>query len=46
MNSSFSELGLEEEYLQAVEKLGYSQPTPIQVETIPLMLNGRDVLAQ
>jgi len=46
MNSSFSELGLEEEYLQAVEKLGYNQPTPIQVETIPLMLNGRDVLAQ
>ncbi len=46
MNSSFSELGLEEEYLQAVEKLGFSQPTPIQVETIPLMLNGRDVLAQ
>ena len=46
MNKSFSELGLEEEYLQAVEKLGYTQPTPIQVETIPLMLSGRDVLAQ
>ncbi len=46
MNKSFSELGLEEEYLQAVEKLGYNQPTPIQVETIPLMLSGRDVLAQ
>ncbi len=43
---SFSELGLEEEYLQAVEKLGYTQPTPIQVETIPLMLGGKDVLAQ
>ena len=46
MEQSFSELGLEEEYLQAVEKLGYTQPTPIQVETIPLMLSGRDVLAQ
>ncbi len=46
MIQSFSELGLEEEYLQAVEKLGYTQPTPIQVETIPLMLGGKDVLAQ
>ncbi len=46
MIHSFSELGLEEEYLQAVEKLGYTQPTPIQVETIPLMLGGKDVLAQ
>ena len=46
MIQSFIELGLEEEYLQAVEKLGYTLPTPIQVETIPLMLSGRDVLAQ
>lgn len=46
MIQSFLELGLEEEYLQAVEKLGYTQPTLIQVETIPLMLNGKDVLAQ
>lgn len=46
MTTSFIELGLEEEYLQAVEKLGYTQPTPIQVETIPLMLSGKDVLAR
>jgi len=46
MTKSFIELGLEEEYLQAVERLGYSQPTPIQVETIPLMLSGKDVLAR
>lgn len=43
---SFAQLGLNDEYLQAVERVGYNQPTPIQVETIPLMLNGRDVLAQ
>ncbi len=46
MIQGFAELGLQEEYLQAVERLGYTQPTPIQVETIPLMLGGRDVLAQ
>jgi ATP-dependent RNA helicase DeaD len=46
MVNSFSELGLNEDYLQAVERLGYTQPTPIQVETIPLMLSSRDILAQ
>jgi ATP-dependent RNA helicase DeaD len=46
MSHSFEELGLQEDYLQSVEQLGYTQPTPIQVETIPLMLRGRDVLAQ
>ena len=46
MIQGFSDLGLQDEYLQAVERLGYTCPTPIQVETIPLMLGGRDVLAQ
>lgn len=46
MIQGFSELGLKEEFLEAVERLGYTQPTPIQVETIPLMLSGRDILAQ
>lgn len=46
MELSFENLGLQEEYLDAVQRLGYTQPTPIQVETIPLMLSGRDMLAQ
>lgn len=46
MSHSFEELGLNNDYLQAVDKLGYTLPTPIQVQTIPLMLSGRDVLAQ
>lgn len=46
MTTSFTELGLNDEYVMAVEGLGYVQPTPIQVETIPLLLDGRDVLAQ
>ena len=46
MVCAFDELGLNAEYLQAVERLGYTQPTPIQVETIPAMLLGRDVVAQ
>lgn len=46
MTNSFSELGLQDQYIMAVEGLGFTSPTPIQIETIPLMLNGRDVVAQ
>ena len=41
----FGELGLIEALLRAVAALGHTQPTPIQVATIPLMLDGRDVCA-
>ena len=41
---TFSELGLSEKILQAVEASGYLTPTPIQAEAIPQVLAGRDVL--
>jgi len=41
----FNELGLEAELLRAVEKQGYSEATPIQQQAIPLILEGRDILA-
>src|SRR5690348_2351598 len=40
----FSELGLGPEVLRAVEDAGYTQPTPIQEQAIPWVLQGRDVL--
>ncbi|HXK53820.1 MAG TPA: DEAD/DEAH box helicase, partial [Hyphomicrobiales bacterium] len=40
----FNELGLAESLLRAVAAEGYSQPTPIQAQVIPAMLEGRDVL--
>jgi superfamily II DNA/RNA helicase len=40
----FSELGLSEKVLRAVEDSGYTTPTPIQAQAIPLALAGRDVL--
>ncbi|WP_374544986.1 DEAD/DEAH box helicase [Rhodoblastus sp.] len=40
----FSELGLSEKVLRAVEDSGYKSPTPIQAQAIPLALAGRDVL--
>ncbi len=40
----FSELGLPEEILKAVEKLGYSEATEIQEKAIPPLMEGRDVI--
>jgi ATP-dependent RNA helicase RhlE len=42
---SFSELGLRPELLRAVQAQGYTIPTPVQREAIPLVLAGRDLLA-
>ncbi|SEP20544.1 Superfamily II DNA and RNA helicase [Methylobacterium sp. UNC300MFChir4.1] len=40
----FSDLGLSEKVLNAVEAAGYTEPTPIQAEAIPHVLARRDVL--
>jgi len=42
---SFKELGLSEALLKAVSKKGYTTPSPIQKKAIPLILEGKDVLA-
>ena len=42
---SFSSLGLGPELLRAVAEKGYGSPTPIQTKAIPLILEGRDLMA-
>ncbi len=42
--SGFDELGLSKKLLSAVEEEGYSNPTPVQEQSIPPLLAGRDVL--
>jgi ATP-dependent RNA helicase RhlE len=42
---SFSDLGLSPELLRAVADKGYDSPSPIQLQAIPAVLEGRDVLA-
>ncbi|RIV89115.1 DEAD/DEAH box helicase [Aurantiacibacter zhengii] len=42
--TTFADLGLSPELLQAVEEAGYTEPTPIQAEAIPAVLMMRDVL--
>ena len=42
----FSDLGISEEILRAVEEMGYTTPSPIQSQAIPFVLEGRDVIGQ
>jgi ATP-dependent RNA helicase RhlE len=42
---SFEDLGLRPEILRAVVEQGYTEPTPIQAEAIPVVLQGRDIMA-
>ncbi len=44
--ATFPTLGLRPELAEAVAALGYEEPTPVQRETIPLLLEGRDLLGQ
>lgn len=44
--TEFSQFGLNENILKALQEVGYESPSPIQAQTIPLILEGRDVLGQ
>ncbi len=44
--TDFHALQLAEPIMRALEEVGYENPTPIQAQTIPLILEGRDVLGQ
>jgi ATP-dependent RNA helicase RhlE len=43
---SFEELGLGPEVIRAISEEGYTDPTPIQGEAIPIVLAGRDLMAR
>jgi ATP-dependent RNA helicase DeaD len=42
----FEELNLTEPILRAIENLGFNEPTEIQIKTIPLISEGRDIVGQ
>ncbi|VFP82153.1 DEAD/DEAH family ATP-dependent RNA helicase [Candidatus Erwinia haradaeae] len=44
IQTTFSSLGLKETLIQSLNSMGYIRPSPIQVECIPHLLAGRDVL--
>jgi len=43
--NSFKSLGLRAEILRAIAEQGYTEPTPIQQQSIPVVMSGRDVMA-
>ncbi len=45
-NSLFSQLGLADQVLKSVEEIGYEAPSPIQQQSIPPLLEGKDLLGQ
>lgn len=42
--TSFESFGLDPRILSAIARMGYSEPTPIQTQAIPVVLKGRDVM--
>jgi len=42
----FTELGLSEDLLKAIDKLGFEQAAPIQAAAIPLLMQGKDIVGQ
>lgn len=44
--TTFQDLNISQDTLQAIEDMGFEEPTPIQVRTVPLILDGRDVTGQ
>ena len=43
---NFSNFGLKSEVVDAVNDLGYELPTPVQLEAIPIVIEGKDLIAQ
>jgi len=44
--SSFGDFGLKKEILQGISELGFRYPSPVQEESIPKILSGKDVIAR
>lgn len=42
----FSELGLQKSTMRSIEKMGFEEATPIQAETIPVAITGKDIIGQ
>lgn len=45
-NATFKDLVLDKQVLKSLDELGYETPTPIQIKSIPVLLDGKDLLAQ
>ncbi|MEM9136051.1 MAG: DEAD/DEAH box helicase [Cyanobacteria bacterium P01_F01_bin.42] len=46
MTPSFHQLGLSEHRVECLDSLGFTDPTPIQLQAIPIFLEGKDIIGQ
>jgi ATP-dependent RNA helicase DeaD len=44
--TNFADLGLNESLLKSISDVGFEEPTPVQTEAIPILLEGRDLIGQ
>lgn len=44
--ADFSQLGVSKKRVERLQELGITKPTPVQIETIPIVYQGRDVISQ
>ncbi len=44
--TNFNELGISASIMKALENMGFEEATPIQAQTIPLGMEGKDVIGQ
>ncbi len=44
--NTFNQFGLKDELMKAINDVGYETPSPIQLKTIPLLLEGKDIVGQ
>ena len=45
-STTFSQLGLKQALLKVLDEIGYENPSPIQAKTIPVLMEGKDVVGQ
>jgi len=43
---SFKAMGLSSSVIKALEEMGFEEPSPIQAKTIPIILEGHDLIGQ
>lgn len=46
MTSSFTDLGILDEIVKAMDEMGWKEPTPVQIDAVPVGLTGCDMFAQ
>jgi ATP-dependent RNA helicase DeaD len=46
MSESFETLGVSEDIMRAIEDMGFVEPTPVQLASVPVLMRGKDIMAQ